>query len=87
MKKILLILVSSIFFIGCGPCENRNSEATNSDIQTLSDGGNIKLLIPYNKTPRGISIITLNDGRKFIYAETKNGVAIQELNNITTNGE
>lgn len=83
MKKILLILVSSIFFIGCGPCENRNTVS-----ETQSNGGSIELLIPYRETPPGVSIITLKDGRKFIYAESaKGGVAILGLNDITNNTE
>lgn len=80
MKKILILLITVIGLVGCN---NRNES---DDVFTSIENKNIKIsnLIKYNKTPTGISIITLPEGKRFIYSETSHGVALCQ---IIENGE
>lgn len=80
MKKVLIILIT---LIGLTSCNNSNGA---DDVFEPIENKNIKItnLIKFNKTPTGVSIITLPDGKRFIYCETNNSVDIEQ---IIENGE
>lgn len=75
MRKILIIGLS---LIGLAGCNNR------SGIVVDTEQIKIDKLCDYLKTPQGISIITIPDGKRFMYCETSHGVAITQ---IIENGE
>lgn len=73
-----IILIIGLALIGLTGCNNQ------SGIVVDTEQIKIDRLCEYRQTPQGISIITLADGKRFMYCETKGGVAITQ---IIENGE
>ena len=69
MKKLLIL--AFLFFITS--CTAGNKKPNTPLIE------NIECIQPYSETRRGISIITLKDGNRFLYAETPDGVAMTQI--------
>lgn len=65
MKSKLIILLMLSVCACCAPVE-RNEEPQSEKL---------KPTIPYNDTPHGITVITI-EGCQYVYAETGSGVAI-----------
>jgi len=49
-----------------------------------TSGAEVIRIVNYNDTKRGMSIVTLSTGERFIYCETQNGVAICQIINNST---
>ena len=82
MNKILLIICGLFIIAGCNNIESNNGERTTPNVSkqiSTSDGNKIEEIIDYKESPRGISLITLKTGERFIYCETPNGVGIQQI--------
>ena len=79
MRKILII---GLALIGLTGCNNQNQVVSGIVVDT--EQIKIDRLCEYRQTPQGISIITLADGKRFMYCETSHGVAITQ---IIENGE
>lgn len=77
MSKIILI---GIILFTLGSCSNNNPHADKTT-EVVIDNNIIKLekICDYSNTPSGVSIITLNDGKRFIYCETRHGVAVTQI--------
>jgi hypothetical protein len=79
MKRILII---GLVLVGLTGCNNQNQVVSGVVVDTKQI--KIDKLCGYSNTPRGISIITISDGKRFMYCETSHGVAITQ---IIENGE
>jgi hypothetical protein len=75
MRKILIIGLALIGLTGC----NNNGSSDNSNQSSESENSGVELIIGYNSTQKGISIIKLETGERFIYCETPYGVAIEQI--------
>lgn len=75
MKKILLIIVGLFIITGCNNDSTSNNPYTNN-------GSEMEMIIQYIDTRRGVSIIKLKTGERFIYCETPNGVDIEQIKSI-----
>jgi hypothetical protein len=75
MKKILLIICGLFIIASC----NNNGSSDNSNQSSESENSGVELIIGYNSTQKGISIIKLETGERFIYCETPYGVAIEQI--------
>jgi hypothetical protein len=81
MNKILLIICGLLLIAGC-VVKSDNDERTSLKVSkqiSTSDGNKIEEIIDYKESPRGISLITLKTGERFIYCETPNGIGIQQI--------
>lgn len=56
-----------------------STSPTNELIKT--SGAEVIRIVNYNDTKRGMSLVTLSTGERFIYCETQNGVAICQIIN------
>jgi hypothetical protein len=74
MKRILLMGLVLIGLIGCN-----NQNPVVSGVVVDTEQIKIDKLCGYSNTPQGISIITISDGKRFIYCETSHGVAITQI--------
>jgi hypothetical protein len=79
MKKIIIV---GLILIGLTSCNNQNQVV--SGIVVNTEQIKIERLCEYQSTPRGMSIVTIADGKRFIYCETPQGVTITQ---IIENGE
>jgi hypothetical protein len=79
MKRILIL---ALVLVGLTSCNNQNQVVSGVVVDT--EQIKIDKLCGYSNTPRGISIITISDGKRFMYCETSHGVAITQ---IIENGE
>jgi hypothetical protein len=74
MRKILII---GLALIGLTSCNNQNQVVSGIVVDT--EQIKIDKLCGYSNTPQGISIITIPDGKRFMYCETSHGVAITQI--------
>lgn len=74
MKKILIVGLTLIGLTSC----NNNSQVV-SGVVVDTEQIKIDKLCGYSNTPQGISIITIPDGKRFMYCETSHGVAITQI--------
>lgn len=79
MKRILIL---ALVLVGLTSCNNQNQVVSGVVVDT--EQIKIDKLCGYSNTPQGISIITISDGKRFMYCETSHGVAITQ---IIENGE
>jgi hypothetical protein len=79
MKRILILV---LVLVGLTSCNNQNQVVSGVVVDT--EQIKIDKLCGYSNTPQGISIITISDGKRFMYCETSHGVAITQ---IIENGE
>lgn len=84
-------MIIGLSMIGLVSCNNSNrvlqtEETENWDVFHPIETENIKIVnfIKSKNTPTGISIVTLPDGKRFIYCENRNNIAICQ---IIENGE
>jgi hypothetical protein len=74
MKRILIL---ALVLVGLTSCNNQNQVV--SGVVVEYKGIKIEKLCEYQETPRGISIITLVDGKRFLYCETPSGPAVTQI--------
>ena len=93
MKKIIVTIMSLLVITSCRPSTSNSASSTsptNELIKTSgaelikTSGAEVIRIVNYNDTKRGMSIVTLSTGERFIYCETQNGVAICQIINNST---
>lgn len=81
MKKLTLIgkilITITLFGVVMIGCNNQNQ--TKQDTFENPNGGKLNLIIDYHETSRGVSLITLSTGERFIYCETPEGVSVCQI--------
>lgn len=82
MKKITLLVLTSTLLFSCCKQDSVTTETTEKGLSKidLQGGGKLVQIIEYKNTPGGISILTLPDGKRFLYCETsKGGVCVLQI--------
>jgi hypothetical protein len=80
MKKIFGIILTLSMLIACNQSSDSERPKPIKHGEIITDDIRITNLIKSRHTPTGISIITLPDGKRFLYCENGNNVSCIQIN-------